>query len=68
MTFCVLLVAQTSPEHAMNIRRRHEAFISTLDANDEKINEVVNTAEELIRDNNYAADKVQQKSDALQER
>lgn len=51
-----------------NVIRRQEAFISTIDANDEKINEVLNSGQNLIKDNNYAADKVQQKCEALSER
>lgn len=59
---------QTSPEQAQNVIRRQETFITTLDANDEKINEVINLAKKLISENNYAADKLQLKADTLQDR
>ena len=65
---CAGDAVQHSVEHAENLTRRLEAFITTMDANDDKINNVVTFGRQLIADNNYAADKVQQKADSLQER
>ena len=39
-----------------------------MDANDDKINSVVSMGRELIDANNYAAEKIQQKVDSLEER
>lgn len=57
-----------SVEQAENLIKQQEAFITTMDANDDKINSVVTMGRDLLADNNYAADKIQQKADALQER
>lgn len=62
------LLIQHSVEQAENLIRQHEAFITTMDANSDKISSVVSVGRELINDNNYAADKIQQKADALEER
>ena len=55
-------------EQAENLIKQHEAFITTMDANDEKINNVLQFAQRLIDENHYAADKVQQKADNINER
>ena len=55
-------------EAAENLIKRHEAFITTMDANDEKINAVLQFANRLIEDNHYAADKVHQKAENINER
>lgn len=55
-------------EKAENVIKEHEAFITTLDANDEKINGVLNLGQTLIKDNNYNSDKIQQKVDSARER
>ena len=55
-------------EQAENLIKRHEQFINTMDANDEKINAVTQFAQRLIEDNHFAADKIQQKADVIQER
>lgn len=57
-----------SVEQAESLIRKHEAFITTMDANDEKINNVISLGRELVGNNNYAADKIQQKADSLEER
>jgi len=59
---------QHSVEQAENLIRQHEAFITTMDANDDKINSVIKLGRDLIGRNNYAADKIQQKADGLEER
>lgn len=55
-------------EAAENLIKSHEAFITTMDANDEKINAVLQFANRLIDDNHYAADKVHKKAENINER
>lgn len=57
-----------SLEAAENLIKKHEAFITTMDANDEKINNVLQFAHRLIEDNNYAADKINKKAENINER
>lgn len=59
---------QNTLEAAENLIKRHEAFITTMDANDEKINAVLQFANRLIEDNHYAADKVHNKAENINER
>ena len=53
---------------AENLIKQHEAFITTMDANDEKINNVLQFAQRLIDDGHFAGDKIKQKADTIQER
>jgi len=39
-----------------------------MDANDDRINSVVSLGRQLIVENNYASDKIQQKADSLEDR
>jgi len=39
-----------------------------MDANDDRINSVVELGRQLIAENNYASDKIQQKTDSLENR
>ncbi|XP_062617853.1 spectrin beta chain-like isoform X3 [Saccostrea cucullata] len=55
-------------EAAENLIKAHEAFITTMDANDEKINAVLQFANRLIEDQHYAADKVHKKAENISER
>lgn len=48
--------------------KQHEAFITTMDANDEKVNAVLQFADRLIEDNHYAADKIHKKAQNISER
>jgi len=60
---------QHSVENAEQLIKRLESFITTtMDANDDKINSVVALGRELIAENNYASDKIQQKADSLEDR
>lgn len=45
-------------EQAENQIKRHEAFLTTLEANEDKINNVVNFASRLADEDHFAADKV----------
>ncbi|KAK3578499.1 hypothetical protein CHS0354_007749 [Potamilus streckersoni] len=63
-----LLDKQNTLEAAENLVKRHEAFITTMDANDEKINSVLSLANKLIEANHYAADKIHKKAENINER
>jgi len=39
-----------------------------MDANDDRINSVIALGRQLIEENNYASDKIQQKADSLEDR
>ncbi|KAK7104923.1 spectrin beta chain-like isoform X2 [Littorina saxatilis] len=53
---------------AENAIKRHEAFITTMDANDEKVNAVLQFANRLIDENHFAADKIHRKAENINER
>lgn len=63
-----IVVYQNTLEAAENLIKAHEAFITTTDANDEKINAVLQFANRLIEDQHYAADKVHKKAENISER
>lgn len=58
----------TSLEQAENLLKRHQDFLTTIDANDEKIKTVVLFGDQLCSDGHYAADKVHKKARNIQER
>ncbi|XP_026477327.1 spectrin beta chain isoform X2 [Ctenocephalides felis] len=58
----------TNLEQAENQIKRHEAFLTTMEANDDKINSVVSFANKLCDEGHYAADKVQKKAENIDER
>ncbi|XP_050537659.1 spectrin beta chain isoform X3 [Daktulosphaira vitifoliae] len=55
-------------EHAENLIKRHEAFLTTMEANDDKINGVTQFASKLVEEDHYDADKVKKKADNIEER
>lgn len=55
-------------EQVENLIKRHEAFLTTMEANDDKINGVVQFADRLNDEDHYAADKVKKKADNINER
>ena len=56
-------------ENAEQLIKRLESFVTTtMDANDDRINSVVELGRQLIAENNYASDKIQQKADSLEDR
>lgn len=55
-------------EEAENLLKRHQDFLTTVDANDEKIRTVVMFGDQLCGDGHYAADKVHKKARNIQER
>lgn len=58
----------TSLESAENLLKRHQDFITTMDANDDKIRTVVYFGDQLCNDGHYAADKIHKKARNIQER
>ena len=62
------LAVQHSLEAAENSIKQHEAFITTMDANDEKINAVLQFSHRLRDENHYAGDKITLKADQLSDR
>ncbi|XP_049795155.1 spectrin beta chain isoform X2 [Schistocerca nitens] len=58
----------TNLEQAENLIKRHEAFLTTMEANDDKINNVVQFASRLCDEGHFAADKVSKKADSINER
>uniref|UniRef100_A0A0K8SEL8 Spectrin beta chain n=2 Tax=Lygus hesperus TaxID=30085 RepID=A0A0K8SEL8_LYGHE len=55
-------------EQAENAIKRHEAFLTTMEANDEKINAVVTFAQQLNGDGHFAGDKVIKRAENIDDR
>lgn len=55
-------------EQAENLVKRHETFLTTMEANDEKVNAVVLFAQRLCESGNFAADKIHKKAENIAER
>merc|ERR1719166_422311 len=55
-------------EQAETLTKKHEALLTTMDANDDKINGVLTFAERLIQEDHYAADKITKKMEEISER
>lgn len=55
-------------EQAENQLKRHEAFLTTMDANDDKINTIVQVADTLVAKEHYDADKISKRSSNVAER
>lgn len=62
------ITEQNTVEQAENAVKEHKAFVTTLDANEEKINTILSTGQGLLKDGNYAGNKIQQKIDSAKER
>uniref|UniRef100_A0A913HUS6 Spectrin beta chain n=1 Tax=Strongyloides stercoralis TaxID=6248 RepID=A0A913HUS6_STRER len=57
-----------SLEHAEKALKRHQDFITTMDANDEKIKAVIQFGDQLTGSGHYAADRIHKKARNIQER
>jgi len=57
-----------SHEEVETMIRRTEAFLTSMDAHDDKINEVKTMANKLIDENHYASEKIRHRSDVIGER
>ncbi|GFY53200.1 spectrin beta chain [Trichonephila inaurata madagascariensis] len=58
----------TNLEQAEDLIKRHETYLATMEANDEKINAVVLFAQRLCDEGNFDADKVHKKAENITER
>ena len=58
----------TNLEQAENLIKRHEAFLTTMEANDEKINGICQFAQRLLDEEHFAVDKIQKKAENIEER
>lgn len=57
-----------SLEGALEAIKKHEDFLTTMEASEEKINGVVESGRRLVSDGNANADKIQEKADSIQDR
>merc|ERR1719266_1982161 len=48
--------------------KKHEALLTTMDANDDKVNGVLSFAERLLQEEHYAAEKINKKMEEVSER
>ncbi|CAG0924866.1 unnamed protein product, partial [Notodromas monacha] len=55
-------------EKAESLIKMHEAFLTTMEANDEKINTVIQFAHRLCDEGHFASDKIGKKADSIAER
>lgn len=55
-------------EQAENLLKRHQDFMTTMDANDDKIRGVVQYGDQLCGDGHYSADKIHKKARNIEER
>merc|ERR1719288_376829 len=55
-------------EQAETLTKKHEALLTTMDANDDKINGVLSFAERLLQEEHYAAEKISKKMEEVSER
>lgn len=58
----------TNLEQAENMIKSHEAFLTTMEANDEKINTVVQFSTRMVEEGHFAGDKIAKRSDSINER
>ncbi|GAA6102245.1 spectrin family protein isoform X2 [Tachysurus ichikawai] len=58
----------SSLEGALEAIKKHEDFLTTMEASEEKINGVVESGRRLVSDGNASADKIQEKADSIEER
>nr|XP_020851923.1 spectrin beta chain, non-erythrocytic 1 isoform X3 [Phascolarctos cinereus] len=58
----------TTLEGAEAAIKKQEDFMTTMDANEEKINAVVETGRRLVSDGNITSDKIQEKVDSIDDR
>lgn len=58
----------SSLQGAVEAIKKHEDFLTTMEASEEKLNGVVESGRRLVSDGNTYADKIQEKTDSIQER
>lgn len=60
-----LPLSQATVEAVMDQIKKHEEFSHRMDANDEKINQMVAFADRLASENHYASDKITAKAQSI---
>ncbi|XP_048125013.1 spectrin family protein isoform X3 [Alosa alosa] len=58
----------SSLQGALEAIKKHDDFMTTMEASEEKINGVVEAGRRLVSDGNANADKIQEKADSIQDR
>merc|ERR1719278_2053766 len=58
----------TNLEQAENLIKKHEALLTTMEANDDKVNGVLQFASRLCDEDHYASDQISKKAEMLSER
>lgn len=58
----------SSLQGALEAIKKHEDFLTTMEASEEKINGVVDSGRRLVSDGNANTDKIQEKADSIEER
>lgn len=58
----------SSLQGALEAIKKHEDFMTTMEASEEKINGVVEAGRRLVSDGNVNGDKIQEKGESIQER
>jgi len=58
----------TNLEQAESLIKKHEALLTTMEANDDKVNGVLQFAQRLVSEQHFAADKIGRKADDISER
>ena len=55
-------------EQAESLIKKHEALLTTMEANDDKVNGVLQFAQRLVAEQHFASDKISKKADDISER
>lgn len=58
----------TNLEQAESLIKKHEALLTTMEANDDKVNGVLQFAQRLCSEQHFAADKISKKAEDISER
>merc|ERR1712241_1397053 len=58
----------TNLEQAESLIKKHEALLTTMEANDDKVNGVLQFAQRLVAEQHFAADKISKKAEDISER
>merc|ERR1719229_1405551 len=58
----------TNLEQAELLMKRHEALLTTMDANDDKVNGVLQFAQRLVAEQHFAAEKITKKMEEISEK
>merc|ERR1719461_852461 len=58
----------TNLEQAESLIKKHEALLTTMEANDDKVNGVLSFAERLLQEQHFASEKIAKKAEDIQDR